>query len=40
MKPNLGLVKLLRLQYCVPLTAGYGVILLYLTEGSFAALQK
>lgn len=39
MKP-LGLIKLLRLHYCAPLTAGYGVILLYLTQGSFSTLPR
>ena len=37
MKP-LALIKLLRLYYCAPLTAGYGVIVLYLTQGSLGTL--
>ncbi|NQV32921.1 MAG: UbiA family prenyltransferase [Phycisphaeraceae bacterium] len=37
MKP-IGLIKLLRFHYCLPLTAGYGVIVLYLTQGSLDTL--
>lgn len=33
-----AVIKLLRLYYCLPLTAGYGVILWYVTQGSFQAL--
>lgn len=40
MKSITGLAKLLRLHYCVPLTAGYAVILMYLTQGSFASLPR
>ena len=39
MKP-IGLIKLLRFHYCLPLTAGYGVIVLYLTQGSFFTLPR
>jgi 4-hydroxybenzoate polyprenyltransferase len=34
MKP-VGLIRLLRMHYCLPLTVGYGVIVLYLTQGAF-----
>jgi geranylgeranylglycerol-phosphate geranylgeranyltransferase len=37
MKPS-GLIRLLRLHYCLPLTAGYGVIVLYLTQGRYERL--
>jgi len=39
MRP-LALIKLLRLYYCVPLTAGYGVIVLYLTQGQYEILPR
>ncbi len=35
----LPLIRLLRLHYCLPLTAGYGVIVLYLTQGQHQSLR-
>ncbi len=37
---RLGLIKLFRFHYCLPLTAGYGVIVLYLTQGSLGTLPR